>query len=104
MVSERGCATRLTADLSGGASEHQEPPKERLAYLDRLEADATRIKASDEWKEKEEERRREETHRGLRPHKGDTVNRASKGFWDGGGSGGGELPSYRPTRKGPSRG
>lgn len=45
-----------------GPAEHLNPPKERLAYLDRLEADATRIKASHEWQEKEAERRREETH------------------------------------------
>ncbi|KAF4656757.1 hypothetical protein FOL47_008761, partial [Perkinsus chesapeaki] len=80
---------------------HHEPPKERLAYLDRLEADASRVKASPEWKEKE--RQREEDQR-PRPHKGDTVNRASRGFWDSGSGGGGDLPSYRPSRKGPSRG
>ncbi|EER00315.1 hypothetical protein Pmar_PMAR017174 [Perkinsus marinus ATCC 50983] len=93
---------RTPVEEGSGPAEHLNPPKERLAYLDRLEADATRIKASHEWQEKEAERRREETH-GPRPHKGDTVNRASRGFWDGGG-GGGELPSYRPTRKGPGRG
>ncbi|KAF4661268.1 hypothetical protein FOL47_006757, partial [Perkinsus chesapeaki] len=57
-------ASTTAPSPSGSDVVHHEPPKERLAYLDRLEADASRIKASPEWKEKE--RQREEDQRYLR--------------------------------------